>query len=149
MATKKNLKIYKVLVLAVLFLFTGIIIAMETSESSNVSTIQQKQPKDKVIILTDKTFEETVKKGVTLVDFWAIWCGPCKTQGPIIDKVADEIGTKAKICKLDTDKNPLMSNKYNVTMIPTILIFKDGKVVHKFVGVQQKEVLLKKVKEYL
>ena len=139
----------KAITLAVLAAIVVSIVTINISNSSNIASEENKTTIGKTIILTDQTFEQTIKTGVTLVDFWAVWCGPCKMQGPIIDKVAEEIGAKAKICKLDTDKNPVISSKYNVTMIPTILIFKNGKLLQKYVGVQQKEALVAKVKELL
>lgn len=144
-----QLKSYKTAILSILAAVVISIITVNISKSGNIAFDENQQRKGKVINLTDSNFEETIKKGVTLVDFWAIWCGPCKTQGPIIDKVAEEIGTKAKICKLDTDKNPVISSKYNVNLIPTIIIFKNGKIVEKYVGVQQKDLLVNKIKEHL
>lgn len=109
----------------------------------------EKPTSGKAIVLTDEAFDKTISKGVTLVDFWAVWCGPCRIQGPIVDKVAGEIGSKAKICKLDVDNNRSTANKFSIRSIPTILIFKDGKVVKTFVGVQSKETLLAAVQSYL
>lgn len=98
-----------------------------------------------VINLTDTNFDQTVKSGVSLVDFWAGWCGPCKIQGPIVDEVADELGEKANICKLDIDQNQKVAQKLGIKNIPTILIFKDGIPVEKFVGVKTKGMLTKAV----
>jgi thioredoxin 1 len=144
-----QLKSYKTATLSIMAAAVISIITINLSMSGNIISEEDQQPKGKVINLTDSNFEQIIKTGVTLVDFWAIWCGPCKTQGPIIDKVAEEIGTKAKICKLDTDKNPIISQKYNVNLIPTIIIFKNGKIVEKYIGVQQKDLLVKKIKEQL
>ncbi len=99
--------------------------------------------------LTDANFEGTIKSGVSLVDFWAGWCGPCKVQGPIVDEVADEIGEKANICKVDIDQNQKIAQKLGIKNIPTILIFKDGIPVDKFVGVKSKGVLIKAIQNQL
>lgn len=104
---------------------------------------------ENVKILDDTNFENTVRSGVSLIDFWAAWCGPCKVQGPIIDEVADEIGTKANICKVDVDKNQKISQKYGIRNIPTILIFKDGQPVDKLVGVKPRGVLIKALQSHL
>jgi len=104
-----------------------------------------KPASENVKILTDETFNKTVKSGVSLVDFWAEWCGPCKVQGPIVDDVADELIEKANICKLDIDKNPKTAQQLGIQSIPTMLLFKDGKIIQKFVGVKPKGVLLKAV----
>lgn len=142
-------KTFKATTIAILGIFVILVFTINISQSSSIDNENNQKPIGKVINLTDNNFEQTIKKGITLVDFWAVWCGPCKTQGPIIDKVAEEIGSKAKICKLDTDKNPVISNKYKISLIPTIIIFKDGQQVHKFVGVQQKDLLVNKIKELL
>jgi thioredoxin 1 len=98
---------------------------------------------EKLNILTDANFQRTISKGVTLIDFWAPWCTPCKIQGPIVSEVAEEIGDKANICKLDVDQNKKTAAKLKIRSIPTIMIFKDGKAVKQFVGVKTKSVLMK------
>jgi thioredoxin 1 len=110
----------------------------KTNETSN-----------RVIILSEKTFNETIKKGVTLVDFWATWCRPCKMQGPIIEEVNQGLNGKANICKLDIDQNPKIAENYNVQSIPTIIIFKDGKVVSRFLGVTSKETIIAEINKFL
>jgi thioredoxin 1 len=102
-----------------------------------------------VIILNDRTFAETIKKGVTLVDFWATWCRPCKMQAPIIEEVSSQMSGKATIGKLDVDQNPDVSRKYNVQSIPTMIIFKDGKVVSQFMGLTSKEEIVAEINKYL
>jgi len=99
-----------------------------------------------LIILNDAGFKKQIKAGVTLIDFWAPWCMPCKIQGPIVSEVADELVGKAAICKLNIDENKKTAAELGIRSIPTILIFKDGKVVNKLVGVKSKSVLLKAVK---
>lgn len=101
-----------------------------------------KPPSENLKILTDTNFDNTINKGVSLVDFWAEWCGPCKVQGPIINEIADELNGKANICKLDIDKNQKIAQKYGIQSIPTILIFKNGKPVEKLVGVKPKRILM-------
>lgn len=99
------------------------------------------------IILSDDNFEEEVIKSNTpvLVDFYADWCGPCKMQGPIIKEVADTIGDKAKVGKLNVDENQAVAQKYNVMSIPTLIIFKGGQAVETMVGVQTKDSLIDKL----
>ncbi|WWP00057.1 MAG: thioredoxin TrxA [Candidatus Dasytiphilus stammeri] len=92
---------------------------------------------DKIIYLTDDTFEEyllKVEDVVTLVDFWAEWCGPCKVLAPILDEIAEEYFGKLKVAKLNVDNNPNTAQKYGIRGIPTLLVFKNGEVVASKVG---------------
>lgn len=87
---------------------------------------------------TDKTFDTDVLNGdlPVLVDFWAPWCGPCRLVGPTIDSIAQKTEGKAKVYKLNVDENPIMAQRYGVFSIPTVLIFKQGRIQQQFVGVQ-------------
>ena len=90
------------------------------------------------IAFTDQNFDQEVLKNdkAVLVDFWAPWCGPCQAMGPIIDQLADEMGDKAVVGKINVDENQVIAAKFGVMSIPSIKIFKGGKVVAEFVGVQ-------------
>ena len=83
----------------------------------------------KYIELNQTNMEETIKEGVVLVDFWAPWCGPCRMLAPAIDQLAQEFEGKAKICKVNTEEEADLTAKYEIRSIPTILYFKDGKIV--------------------
>ncbi|WP_371823815.1 thioredoxin [Lentimicrobium sp. L6] len=104
---------------------------------------------ENTIDLTDQTFEKVIGKGVSLVDFWAPWCAPCRMQGPIVNELADEIAGKANICKMDVDKNKKMAAKYGIRSIPTIMVFKNGEMVKQFVGIKPKATLLKEIEKHL
>jgi len=91
--------------------------------------------------LTKENFQKTVEQGVSLVDFWAPWCGPCRMQEPIIEELAREIGDRATIAKLNVDDEPELASRYGVMSIPTLILFKDGQPVDKLVGLQSKETL--------
>jgi len=99
--------------------------------------------------LSDENFDKIIENGVTLVDFWAEWCMPCKMQGPIVDEVAKEIGDKAQICKVDVEHNKITPEKYKIQNIPSIIIFKDGVEVKRFVGMKSKNVLVKEIQNNL
>ena len=97
---------------------------------------------NKAIDLTDATFAATAASGVTLVDFWAPWCGPCRTQGPIVDKVAEKVEGRPKVAKINVDESRQIAAQYGIRSIPTIIVFKDGEPLHQFVGVQSEAELL-------
>lgn len=101
------------------------------------------------LVLTDSNFDSVISKGVTLVDFWAPWCAPCRMQGPIINDLANDMAGKAKIGKLDVDISKRVAAKLMIKSIPTIFIFKDGKVVKQFVGVKPKSTLIKEIEKHL
>ncbi len=93
-------------------------------------------------------FEKVISNGIVLVDFWAEWCGPCRMQTPILQEVAAEVGNIAQIAKLDVDSNQSIAMTYGIRNIPTLLLFKDGKKVKQFVGVQSKKVLINEINSY-
>ena len=96
------------------------------------------------ITITDSNFDSEVVQSAlpVLVDFWAVWCGPCQMQGPIVEEVARAMEGKAKVGKMNVDENPTVPQKFGIMSIPTLMIFKNGAVVKQFVGVQSKETLL-------
>lgn len=94
-----------------------------------------------LLYLDDANFEETISKGVTLVDFYADWCGPCRMIAPIIEELSNELHGTAKIAKLDVEKAQNTTATFQVTSIPTVIIFKDGKEFKRVVGLRDKETL--------
>ena len=98
---------------------------------------------------TDANFDEQIKEGVSLVDFWAPWCGPCKMIAPVLEELAGDYDGKADILKLDVDENPSTAAKYEVMSIPTLIVFKDGEAVDKVVGFQPKENLAEVLDKHL
>ncbi len=91
-----------------------------------------------VSAITDAEFKATVAQGVTLVDFWAPWCGPCKMIAPTLDELAGELQGRARIAKVNVDDNPEVAGSFGIMSIPTLLLFKDGQPVGKLVGAQPK-----------
>ncbi|KAF3361587.1 Thioredoxin [Chlamydiales bacterium STE3] len=95
--------------------------------------------------LNDENFQAEIASGVTLVDFYADWCGPCRMIAPIIEELASELNGKAAIAKLDIESAQQTTSNFHVTSIPTLIIFKDGQEVERFVGVKDKETLLARI----
>jgi thioredoxin 1 len=97
--------------------------------------------KDSMKHLTDANFETEVKKGVTLVDFHANWCGPCRMLAPVLEQVAKEIGGKATIGKVDIDSEQGIASRFQIASVPTMILFKDGKEVNRLVGLRNAEAI--------
>jgi thioredoxin 1 len=100
-----------------------------------------------IIHLNADNFNTTIADGVTLVDFWAPWCGPCRMQGPILEKVAESVDGRAKIAKLNVDKAGGVAGRFGVQAIPALILFKDGNEVRRFVGVQNHNILIEAINE--
>ena len=103
----------------------------------------------KYIELNNSNFDENVKSGVALVDFWAPWCGPCRMIAPVIDELASEFEGRAKICKVNTDEQEELSSKFGIRSIPTILIFVNGEVKDQLIGATTKAALVEKIEQFL
>lgn len=96
---------------------------------------------ENIIELTDATFDEVVNSTdvPVMVDFWAPWCGPCKMISPLVDEIADEYAGKAKICKVNTDEDRDAAVEYAINAIPTLILFKEGQIAKKWVGMVTKK----------
>ena len=101
--------------------------------------------------ITDAQFDEVVLKSEipVLVDFWAIWCGPCKAVGPIVDELAIEYAGKVKVGKVDVDSNQKVAGSYGIQSIPTLLLFKDGEIVERITGAYPKVALKQHIDKHL
>ena len=102
------------------------------------------------VAVTDTSFETEIEKheGLAVVDFWATWCGPCRMIAPILDQLATEYSGKAKVAKLDVDANQETAMRFGVRSIPTVLFFKNGKLVDQVIGAVPKAKLESKFKEH-
>ena len=95
-----------------------------------------------VMHLTKDNFDSVTSSGLVLVDFWAKWCGPCRMQAPILDELDEQLGDKVKICKLDVDDEPAIAQRFGVFSIPTLMVFRNGEMISKEVGVHTVEQLM-------
>ncbi len=102
------------------------------------------------VAVTDANFEQEVEKqqGLTVVDFWATWCGPCRMIAPILDQLATEYAGKVRIAKVDVDQNIKTASRFNVRSIPMLLFFKDGKVVDQIIGAVPKNMIQSKFDQH-
>lgn len=97
------------------------------------------------VALTKETFQSTIQSGVSLVGFWAPWCGPCQIQLPIVHELADEINDQATIATVNVDEQGELASQFGIRSIPALLLFKDGKLVEQMVGINHKPILKRKI----
>jgi len=109
------------------------------------------KPAAPIVHATDADFDELIAEpGITVVDFWAAWCGPCRMMGPILDEVATEQADKGvRVMKVDVDEAPRLSERYGIRSIPTILFFRDGEPLFEMVGLVPKPVLEREIGELI
>ncbi len=104
---------------------------------------------DKLKILTDSNFDTEIKTGVTLVDFWAEWCGPCRRIAPIVEELAGTYDGRASVAKMNVDENPSVPGRFMIRGIPTLLLFKDGQLADTLVGLAPKEDIARMIEKHL
>lgn len=133
-----------IIAIAVLTLFIVYMI-YSFRKMKNMSAVEQSE---KIVTLTAENFQNQIKKGLVMVDFWAEWCMPCKVMGTVLNELADDENFKATIGKLNVDHYQAVSQKYSIRGIPTLILFKDGKEVDRIVGLKPKDHLIKQVNRY-
>jgi len=111
---------------------------------------EKREMKSEPVHVTDTSFDKVIRENpLTMIDFWASWCGPCRALAPIIQELADEFAGKVFVGKLDVDENPSTAERFQVYSIPTVLIMKDGKEVDRIVGCVPKDYIVSALKKYL
>lgn len=104
---------------------------------------------EKLKTLTDSNFDQEIGTGVTLVDFWAEWCGPCRRIAPIVEQLAGEYDGRATVAKLNVDENPNIPGRFMIRGIPTLLLFKNGQLADTLVGLAPKEDIARMIERHL
>ena len=104
---------------------------------------------DKLRTLTDSNFDQEIKNGVVLVDFWAEWCGPCRRIAPIVEELAGQYDGRATVGKLNVDENPSIPGRFMIRGIPTLLLFKNGQLADTLVGLAPKEDIARMIEKHL
>jgi thioredoxin 1 len=99
----------------------------------------------KVLTLTEQNFQQQTKNKLVLVDFWASWCAPCRMMAPVLNDVASELNGNSHVGKVDIEKFQNLATEFKIRNIPTMVLFKDGKEVNRFVGIKSKDFLLKEI----
>lgn len=101
------------------------------------------------VISSYEEFNQEVRNGVVLVDFYATWCGPCKMLAPILEEISDELADKISVVKVDVDEQEQLARDFNISSIPTLIVFKNGKPVSQSLGFQPKARIIEGLKKYL
>ncbi|MBN2813345.1 MAG: thioredoxin [Bacteroidales bacterium] len=130
-------------------IITGIVIAifvfLTLRAKAKMKSIPLVDDHEKILTLTDKNFQHQTKNKVVLVDFWAAWCGPCRVMAPVLNEIAGELKGNHYVGKVNVEQYQSLAGKFKVRGIPTMVLFRDGKEVNRFVGVKSKEFLMKQI----
>jgi len=132
--------------LIILLAFIALLVIMFAYGYYKMKNVENIPTSHNIIHLTDKNFANITRNGVTIVDFWAEWCTPCKMLVPVMNEIADELKGEVKVGKLNVETSRQVAAKYNIKNIPTVIIFKNGKEVKRLVGVKPKNAYLKELK---
>lgn len=133
--------------LIVLGLIIISLVALIIYAKAKVKSIPLVADHKNIITLTDKNFQQQTKSKVVLVDFWAEWCAPCRMMAPVLNEVAAELPGKFHVGKVNIEQYQSIAQKFKVRSIPTLILFKNGKEVNRFVGVKNKEFLLNQIQK--
>ncbi len=134
-----NIGLYILLALGITFFGYTVFSIIKLKKAPAVAESQN------IINLDEKNFLQTTKNSVALIDFWADWCMPCKMMTPVLNEVAGEVDENVKICKINVDTQQSLASKFSVRSIPTLVLMKNGKEMNRFVGIKQKDFLLKQI----
>ena len=134
------------IILAIAFIAFVLYIAISYKNMQNMAVTPNSS---KIKVLNSKNFKPQIRSGVTLVDFWAPWCGPCKMMAPVLNDLAESAGDQVTIGKVNVDHHQTLASKYKVRNIPTLVMFRGGKEVNRYVGVKSKKFLIKEIEKVI
>lgn len=127
-------------IIGAVVVLAGILILNTRQKMKNLKDVKESE---KIKVFTDQNFQNNIKTGMVLVDFWASWCMPCKMMVPVLNEVAEEVNGKVTIAKVNVDEQKATAAKFGIRSIPTMVLFHNGKEVKRIVGVKTKDYLLK------
>jgi len=129
-----------IIVLLILLILFGLLILNARHKMKSLKEVKESE---KIKVFTDQNFQNKIKNGMVLVDFWASWCMPCKMMVPVLNEVAEEVNGKVTIAKVNVDEQKVTAAKFGIRSIPTMILFQNGREVKRIVGVKTKDYLLK------
>jgi len=129
----------------ILVLLAALVTWMVLRTKKQMKALKDVKASQKLVNLTDQNFNQKTKQGMVLVDFWAEWCMPCKLMIPVLNELAEDSDVKATIAKLNVDTAKTTASRFGIRSIPTMILFKNGVEVHRFVGVKTKDYLKKEL----
>jgi thioredoxin 1 len=131
----------------VLFIMTMVIGILMYTAKARMKNIPLVADNEKILTLTDKNFQNQTKNKVVLVDFWASWCAPCRMMAPVLNEVASELSGNVHVGKVNVEQYQSLAQKFKVRGIPTLILFKNGAEINRFVGVKSKDFLLQQIQK--
>jgi len=130
------------IITGIIFLTIAALYLLARSKMKNIPVVADN---DKILTLTDKNFQHQTKNKLVLVDFWASWCTPCRMMAPVLNEVADEMAGNSHVGKVNIEQFQSLAQKFQVRSIPTLILFKNGKEINRFVGIKSKDFLIKQI----
>ena len=131
--------------LIIIGIIISVIIALYLLARARMKNIPLVADSDKILTLTDKNFQHQTKNKLALVDFWASWCAPCRVMAPVLNDVADQLKGNSHVGKVNIEQFQSLAQKFQVRSIPTLILFKNGKEINRFVGIKSKDFLIKQI----
>lgn len=136
-------------ILIIVFIVLAIVVGYLIYQYRKIKNMPVVSDSKFVITLTDANYKSKLSKGVILIDFWAPWCMPCKMIGPLINEIAEEMGDKMIVAKLNVDENPVAAKEFGIRSIPSLIILKNGRELDRIVGVKSKQTIIQSLKKHL